>query len=171
MAKCISDDVFVSMTASCSSQSWEYCCRVFNFSWISARPWVAFLTVYQLGHMVAVPFWSGSLQSSTSSLQILHWSPQTWLPAAWLKTLWNYVLYFIPYLTNKFRNILLPTWMACLSTNWWKENWTKRIRILSLSKLIFTENNANRQSWCCESFTEDNDTKCSTYLLWNVHWC
>jgi len=32
------------------------------------------------------------------------------------------------------------------------------------SKSIFTENNANRQSWCRESFTKDQNTTPSTYL-------
>jgi len=48
MGKYISDDVFVSMTASRSTRAERYRCQVYHFSWISARSSVAFLTAYYL---------------------------------------------------------------------------------------------------------------------------
>jgi len=104
MGKYISDDVFVSMTAFCSTRAERYRCQVYHFSWTSARPCVALLTSYKLSHMPVILFWSGSQRSFRTSLPlikfvfcILHWSSTELTAQFLLKTLYKYVLYFISY--------------------------------------------------------------------------
>jgi len=128
MAKYISDDVFVSMTASRSS----------HFSWISTRLCVAFLTAYQLSHLPVILFWSGSLRQFRTILpfsrvrllnleQIFNRADR---PLLGRISFYKYVLYTSSLtLRNKFNEtFFLCTWTACLSTNWWQETSTKRTK-------------------------------------------
>jgi len=151
MGKYISDDMFVSMMASRSIIAERCRCLVYHFSSTSARPCCLPVSTLAQSHACnsvpirqsAVVMHQSTVQSHSSSQSCTDLQ-QRWQPTSWLKTCYKYVLYFIPDLDRQiYLKIFLCTWIACLSTNRWKENSTKSKNLKFKWKSIFTENNAN----------------------------
>jgi len=152
MAKYIGNDVFVSMTASRSSQSWEIAVRFIISLGLLLDPvlpsWWHISSVVcnsvLIRQSAVVPHQS-SVQSSSSSASCTDLQQSTSLlkthPILWQTNLIKHSFFAREQLVNKlvFRKLS--------KTN-------KKF----MSKSIFTENNASRQSWCRERFTKDDNT-------------